>query len=251
MNPFDRIAADYARFRRPYPPKVVSKILSCLNKPLRHCEVLDIGCGTGLLTIPIAEKVKRVVAIDPSEKMLSFARNSARNTNGVCEFSRARAEDLPFRDYSFDSAIMAVSIHHTDEELSLAEAWRVLRKKGTLLILTINTKKGVFHAKLLSEAIRAAEELRKPPFPLISALAPRLKCLDWKGISVWEYPELRRFNRFEYINQLKASSAALLFSKDQDLGAALSELDDILQLTHGNNEFVDIRFWSLVSATKC
>ncbi|MDV7355130.1 class I SAM-dependent methyltransferase [Rhodococcus oxybenzonivorans] len=100
-------------------------------------EVLDIGCGTGIFSRRAARVVRpggRVVGIDPSPPMIEYA---ARRALANCTFVIAGAEDLPQPDASFDLVISSLAIHHIPTELrakALAEAFRVLRPGGRLLI---------------------------------------------------------------------------------------------------------------------
>ncbi|WP_249353826.1 class I SAM-dependent methyltransferase [Rhodococcus sp. USK13] len=100
-------------------------------------EVLDIGCGTGIFSRRAARVVRpggRVVGIDPSPPMIEYA---TRRALANCTFVIAGAEDLPQPDVSFDLVISSLAIHHIPPELranALAEAFRVLRPGGRLLI---------------------------------------------------------------------------------------------------------------------
>ena len=101
--------------------------------------VLDLGCGTGVDTIVAANKVGPtgiVTGIDLVPKMLAQARANARmmdlkNVN----FLEASAEKLPFPDINFDVVISnGVFNLVIDKPKALAEAFRVLRPGGRLMI---------------------------------------------------------------------------------------------------------------------
>jgi malonyl-CoA O-methyltransferase len=74
--------------------------------------ILDIGCSTGPFTHPLTERFQatRVIAIDPSLKMLKAAR-SKRSSDRV-KIRRASAEELPMNDGSADLAFMSMTLHH-------------------------------------------------------------------------------------------------------------------------------------------
>ncbi|SHI52714.1 phosphoethanolamine N-methyltransferase [Malonomonas rubra DSM 5091] len=98
---------------------------------------LDVGCGTGLLTVQIAERHAQVdvVGIDASGPMIRQAINKRKRGN--CRFQQALAEELPFADGQFDLVTSALFFHHVDRELklqSLREIHRVLKPGGSLLI---------------------------------------------------------------------------------------------------------------------
>jgi SAM-dependent methyltransferase len=70
------VAENYARHRRGFPPPVVDLLVEALDLP-REAYVLDLGCGTGQLTVPLAGRFDRVIGADPSPDMLRLARTGA------------------------------------------------------------------------------------------------------------------------------------------------------------------------------
>lgn len=68
-------------------------------------KVLDIGTGTGFLSIMLAEMGYEVVGLDISEEMLKRARNKAVDRGVKVEFKLGDAEDLPFDAGSFDAVV--------------------------------------------------------------------------------------------------------------------------------------------------
>jgi ubiquinone/menaquinone biosynthesis C-methylase UbiE len=107
--------------------------------------VLDLGCGTGMLTRMIADQLDAksggvAIGIDAAAKMIEVAGNKRGNT--VCRFEVAAAEDLPYEAGSFDAVVSSLFFHHVDLDLkakALAEAWRVLRPLGKLVIADMHT----------------------------------------------------------------------------------------------------------------
>ncbi|MDY0189993.1 MAG: class I SAM-dependent methyltransferase [Desulfuromonas sp.] len=102
-----------------------------------NSQILDIGCGTGLLTVRIAEQHPQVnvVGIDASKPMIAVADKKRASHN--CHFQQALGEDLPFPDAHFDLVTSALFFHHIDRELkqrTLQEIRRVLKPGGMLLI---------------------------------------------------------------------------------------------------------------------
>jgi SAM-dependent methyltransferase len=110
--------------------------------------VLDIGSGPGFLAIEMAEEVGpegRVVGVDPSESMLAMARRRAPST--AVEFQAGDALALPFPDESFDVAVSTQVYEYVAEvPTALAEARRVLRPGGRLLILDTDWDSIVWHS---------------------------------------------------------------------------------------------------------
>ena len=99
-------------------------------------DVLECACGTGLLSVVIAQKCRKLTATDFSKKMLKKA---AKNCDGFgnVSFSSADITALPFPDASFDKVVAGNVIHLLDEPVkALSELNRVCRNGGTLIIPT-------------------------------------------------------------------------------------------------------------------
>lgn len=107
--------------------------------------VLDLGCGTGVLTRMIADQLDAEaggvsVGIDAAARMIQVARK--KRGKETCRFEVAAAEDLPFENGAFDAVVSSLFFHHVDFDLkakALSEAWRVLRPQGKLIIADMHT----------------------------------------------------------------------------------------------------------------
>jgi ubiquinone/menaquinone biosynthesis C-methylase UbiE len=95
----------------------------------------DLGCGTGQLAAAIAPFVAQVIAVDRSGDMLQTARRRLRDIPHV-DLRRGDLEALPIEDGILDVATLVLVLHHLpDPAAALAEAARVLRPRGRLLIV--------------------------------------------------------------------------------------------------------------------
>jgi SAM-dependent methyltransferase len=106
---------------------------------LPPAEVADLGCGDGYLTIEAARWAKKVTAIDRSPEMLARGRALAkrRKVSNIA-WKRGELEKLPLADESIDVAVLSQALHHAIEpRQALAEAARVLRPGGRLLVLDL------------------------------------------------------------------------------------------------------------------
>jgi len=108
-------------------------------------KILDLGCGTGVLTRMIADQLNAEkggisLGIDAAAKMINVARK--KRESETCRFEVAAAEDLPFENSSFDAVVSSLFFHHVPldlKEKSLLEAFRVLRPQGRLVIADMHT----------------------------------------------------------------------------------------------------------------
>lgn len=95
----------------------------------------DLGCGTGKLSASIAPFVRRVIAVDESAAMLGAARARLGGFSNI-ELKQSELESLPIADSELDAAILCLVLHYqADPVRALAEARRVLRRGGKLLVI--------------------------------------------------------------------------------------------------------------------
>ena len=120
--------------------------------------VLDIGSGPGFMAAEMAAEVGpegSVVGVDPSESMLA----TARRREAPVEYVAGDALALPFPDESFD-AVVATQVYEyvADMPAALAEARRVLRTGGRLLILDTDWDSIVWHSSDRDRMLRVLEK---------------------------------------------------------------------------------------------
>jgi ArsR family transcriptional regulator len=135
---FDELAG---KFGRQYVPgrswKGVAEALLKLMPPM---VIADLGAGEGTISQLMAQRAKRVIAIDNSEKMVEFGSDLARR-HGIAnmEYRLGDLEEVPIRTGTVDLAFLSQALHHARHpERAVGEAWRILRSGGRIAILDLN-----------------------------------------------------------------------------------------------------------------
>jgi ubiquinone/menaquinone biosynthesis C-methylase UbiE len=104
-------------------------------------KVLEVGCGTGTLTLAAKRQVGAsggAVGIDIAPEMIAAARRKADRTGADVSFQVGSIENIAFPDNRFDVVMCSFMIFHMPEDVrtkGLAEAYRVLKPGGHLFIL--------------------------------------------------------------------------------------------------------------------
>lgn len=107
--------------------------------PPRLGRLLDIGCGTGGLLERVALRVDEGLGVDASRDMLALARTRLAE-RGLAHVAVRQADmyRLPLADNTFDAVTLQMVLHYAeDPAAALAEAARVLRPGGTLLVVDL------------------------------------------------------------------------------------------------------------------
>jgi len=123
--------------------------------------VLDLGCGTGTLTILVKQihPEAEVIGIDGDPRILAIARAKAEQQNVSLTFDEGLASQLSYRDASFDVVLSSLVIHHLttdDKQRAFSEVFRVLRPGGKIWVVDFGAPNNLV-AWLISLLMRRLE----------------------------------------------------------------------------------------------
>lgn len=104
--------------------------------PLEHgAKLLDVGCGTGNVSIAAARAGADVTGVDPREPFLSRGRAWSKNENLLVRFKPAHPGKLPFSDGNFHAVVNFLGLPSSDEpSVAAAQMARVCRRRGLLAV---------------------------------------------------------------------------------------------------------------------
>lgn len=132
---FSKGSKDYATYRPSYPIDLVNELADLCPTQDR---VLDCGCGTGQLSVLLAERFAEVIATDASSAQIA----KAKKKNGVI-YRTALAEQSGLADESVDLITVAQAAHWLDLDAFYKEVARVAKPNGILALITY----GVLHVE--------------------------------------------------------------------------------------------------------
>ena len=119
-------------------------------------KILDVGCGTGGVTIPAKQRVGKTgeaAGIDPAPEMIAVARKKATRKGLELDFRVGVIESLPYADSTFDVVTSSLMMHHLPRELQvkgLAEIRRVLKPGGRIFIADMLRLSKSLHDRLFA-----------------------------------------------------------------------------------------------------
>jgi len=125
--------------------------------------ILDMGCGTGTLTLLIKQTQPNaaVYGLDVDPQVLSIARRKAEQARETIVLQQGKATCMPYQDGSFDRVFASLMLHHLTrygKRRALGEAFRVLKPGGELHVADFG-KPHDLTMWLISLVVRWAEEV--------------------------------------------------------------------------------------------
>jgi SAM-dependent methyltransferase len=138
---FGSEAANYTKYREPYPKTLFDLLITQLSK--ESTSILDIACGTGKSTEPLVNTGLKVTGADHDPLMIEEAKKQANLKNLDIDYSVADAEHLSFPDNAFDAVTVGTAFHFFVNDEAIVEIKRVLKPNGLLFVYWTLTVKDV------------------------------------------------------------------------------------------------------------
>src|ERR671931_916695 len=166
---FEEVPELYDRARPLYPPELFDDLVASAGLAAGS-RVLEIGCGTGQATLPLAERGLEVVCVELGAGLAAVARRK------LAGFPRVEVVHTVFQaweaeDESFDAVVAFTAFHWVDPEVKYAKPARLLRPGGTLAVAEtehVRLEGGdAFWTEVQADydAVVPSEENRPPPRP--------------------------------------------------------------------------------------
>ena len=112
--------------------------LKASDKPLKKIDILDIGCGGGLLAEPMCRLGDNVIGIDASKKNIEIAKFHAKKNKLKINYITASPEKLKIKK-KFDVILNMEIVEHVDDiDFFIKESSKLLKKSGLMFIATLN-----------------------------------------------------------------------------------------------------------------
>lgn len=164
-------------------------ILNLLEGIGKNSKILDLGCGDGVLSYLIKiKKGGKISGIDPSLEAIKIAQNKfSKLSIKNCSFKIGSGYNLPFKNNSFDYAVLADVIEHLQKpKKALKEAYRVLKPNGKIVISSVIKKPIGIQDKMHTKEY-SPEELK-------SLSKKKFRVIQLKKSHSWIFQELYQFN---------------------------------------------------------
>ncbi|MCX6009911.1 MAG: methyltransferase domain-containing protein [Chloroflexi bacterium] len=184
---------------RSYPENLIKKVIA-LGRISQGKKVLDVGCGTGDIASQLRRAIKAdVIGVDASFAMLKVAKG--KSLEAIC--ADIDNQQLPFRDGSFDTIIVAYVIHQIKNlTFLLSECCRVLRD-GVLVLLTSSHKQIENQHPVVKDFFPSYIDIDKGRFPDIPKIDYLLDSLGLKDIKHEEVIVENIPIDYEYLQKVK------------------------------------------------
>ncbi len=237
---FGEVADLYERVRPGYPDALLDRLVSGAGLD-GSSRVLEIGCGTGKATRPMARRGLSITALEPAPGMAAVARRLLADHPGV-RVVESTFEAFPASDASFDCVYAAQSLHWIPAEVRFARPARLLRAGGWMAFLANQPVREEAPVRAALDAVYA----RRAPHmksgapgsgpmakePLFEEFAA---CAAFEPAALHEFPWSQRYPTAEYLELMRTQSDHRMLDDDAR-DALLGEVAEVLDAHGGGFE---------------
>jgi SAM-dependent methyltransferase len=174
---FDRAAEDYQRTRPICPPQLFDDLIRVAALTAGD-RVIEIGCGTGQATVPLAERELAITAVELGSELAGITRRRLREYPAV-EVVTCSFEDWQPHGVLFDAVVAVNSLHWIDPRLRYSKPYGLLRSEGVMAVAgcqrTQPADAARFWVDVQADYRAVGYEGSPPPLP--------------EQISAWHFPQ--------------------------------------------------------------
>lgn len=138
IDKFTDKATTYGKYRPKYPLEIIGYLMACLDLQ-NDSTIVDIGCGTGILTKELVDYGFKTIGIEPNKSMYNEAKKYLQNYD--CQLINASAENTSLKDNSVDLITVAQALHWFNLDKFINEYRRILKNNGQVAIIYNNIDK--------------------------------------------------------------------------------------------------------------
>ena len=129
---YSPVADRYNRVRPRYSQEMITRVIEVAQLP-QQAKILELGCGPGTATLPLAKRGFFLVSLEPSQTAYHLAKQNC------VEFANVEIKNLTFEewdvpDLKFDAVLAATSWHWLSPETAYAKAYEAMKNKGSLIL---------------------------------------------------------------------------------------------------------------------
>ena len=232
---FNQVAALYDRARPGYPDALFDDIIILVNLP-QKARILEVGCGSGQATLPLAKRGYAIDCIEPGGQLAAIARDKLAAYPKVTVI-QADFETVSLVGGSYDLVLSATAFHWIDPDIRFRKAHDLLKPGGSIALfwnLPVQTEASQHYIEALQQVYQRvvpqmSRDFQSPPHPdcLTTAFADAIPESGWFGdVTIRRHLQAIRYTAKTYIDLLETFSDHRLLetSRRQQL------FDDIARL---------------------
>ncbi|WP_293150546.1 MULTISPECIES: class I SAM-dependent methyltransferase [unclassified Microcoleus] len=132
-NWYSEIAGFYNKTRPRYPQQLINRVVELAELP-SNANILEIGCGPGIATVPFAELGFAMLCLEPSQPACQLAQQNCA-TYPFVEIKNQTLEEWELETDKFNAVLAATSFHWVSPEIRYQKTAAALKDKGSLILL--------------------------------------------------------------------------------------------------------------------